>query len=273
MIKIFVGCSANTEDAESQAVLEYTLKKHSGLPVDITWMKLSKNPSSPFYGWNTTSWATPFSGFRWAVPALCNFSGQAIYMDSDIIVMDDINKLWAEPFNDGKVIMSKGGDMPWRFCVSKWNCKRAQQHLPSLENMKVNSSSHAQCIGSFKQYRNLIQEFSENWNCVDGERYDNIRDERIKAIHYSSMRHQPHLKYAIPRLDKMGLKHWFDGVPVTHWREDLIKLFDEVYAESQDNGFPIDLYTGDPLYGPYNKKSVGSVADPNWKYIPKRKLA
>jgi hypothetical protein len=62
-VKLFVGCSANGEDAESQAVLEYTVRKNSSLPVDIVWMKQTHDETSPLYGWSTYTWSTPFSGF------------------------------------------------------------------------------------------------------------------------------------------------------------------------------------------------------------------
>src|SRR5262249_18549798 len=61
MIKIFVGCSANGEDAEAQAMLEYTLRQHHrDNDIELTWMMLSRDPASPWYsdpakrgGWNT----------------------------------------------------------------------------------------------------------------------------------------------------------------------------------------------------------------------------
>jgi hypothetical protein len=58
LIRIFVGCSANHDDLESQAVLEYTLRKHASQPLKITWMMQSHDPDSWFYvgkgGWDTT---------------------------------------------------------------------------------------------------------------------------------------------------------------------------------------------------------------------------
>ena len=49
VIKLFVGCAPNGEDAESQMVLEYTARKHSSLPIDIVWMKHSNDPNSFCY--------------------------------------------------------------------------------------------------------------------------------------------------------------------------------------------------------------------------------
>ena len=72
-IKLFVGCAPNGEDAETQMVLEYTAKKNSSMPVDITWMK--HEPEGIWSGWKSETWATPFSGFRWAIPNnFCNWN-------------------------------------------------------------------------------------------------------------------------------------------------------------------------------------------------------
>ena len=63
-IKLFVGTAPNGEDAESQMVLEYTARKHCSMPIDIVWMKHSNDPMDFRAGWKSTTWATPFSGFR-----------------------------------------------------------------------------------------------------------------------------------------------------------------------------------------------------------------
>ena len=44
-IRIFVGTSANNEDAEAEMVLEYTLRKNTTHPLDITWMRQTKDIS------------------------------------------------------------------------------------------------------------------------------------------------------------------------------------------------------------------------------------
>ena len=125
-IRLFVGCAPNGEDAESQMVLEYTARKHSSLPVDIVWMKISSDENDFWGGWKSELWSTPFSGFRWGIPEYCSFQGQAIYMDSDMIILQDLAELWNEPWKDRAILQSKGG---WRFCVAKWNCERAEHHM------------------------------------------------------------------------------------------------------------------------------------------------
>ncbi|BBI68081.1 hypothetical protein PKHYL_22720 [Psychrobacter sp. KH172YL61] len=69
-IKVFVGCDPNNCDLEQMMVLDYSIHKHTSVPVEIVWMQLSRDPNSYWYsnpetgeGWNTTKWSTPFQAF------------------------------------------------------------------------------------------------------------------------------------------------------------------------------------------------------------------
>ena len=132
-IKIFIGCDPNNSDLEQMMVLDYSLHKHTSEPVEIIWMQLSRDPSSVWYsnpqtgeGWHTEKWATPFSGFRWAIPEYCSFSGRAIYMDADMVVLDDIAKLWQHPISDEAILAAKGDGDLMRLCTCVWDCQKAK---------------------------------------------------------------------------------------------------------------------------------------------------
>jgi hypothetical protein len=240
MIRIFVGSAAG-DDIESQAVLEYSLRMHASQPLDIVWMQQSADRASPFHGWRTERWSTPFSGFRWAVPELCGFEGKAIYMDSDIVVMADIAELWDQPFEPGKAVLAKGGADPWRFCVSLWDCAAAGPHMKPIADMKRDPGAHQAMQQMFASSR-IVQPFTGNWNCIDGEDFSSIYHPAIRAIHYSSEAHQPHLKYAVPRLKREGRKQWFDGKMKMHWRPQICMLFDRLLDEAKANGFAPERY-------------------------------
>ncbi len=144
MVKVFVGCSANGEDAESCAVLEYSLRKNSSLPVEIVWMAQSRDLQSFWHGWNTSAWATPFSGFRWGIPAYCGFQGRAVYTDSDVIFLGDIAELWTQPMAPGAAVLAKGGGS-WRLCVSLFDCAAAKPHSGCAPRASCN---HSVAIGT-----------------------------------------------------------------------------------------------------------------------------
>lgn len=258
-VRVFVGCAPNHEDAESQAVLEWSIRKHASEPVEITWMKLSNDPESPFHGWATERWATPFSGFRWAVPALCNYQGRAIYTDSDVMFMDDIAKLFHADLEPGKAVYARGSS---RLCVSLWDCEAVADLMIPFEELRQRSDNHAAMRGIFSRNSGVVQRFDRsvaNWNCLDGEREDDLRAPHIKAIHYTSMAHQPQLSRALRRLERAGIKHWFDGKPTRHWRSDVTHLFEHLLAHAAANGYTVDRYTQDPIFGDYAKHSVAAL--------------
>ena len=243
VVRVFVGCAPNGEDAESQAVLEYTLRKHASLPVEITWMRLSADPASPFSGWNTSYWSTPFSPFRFLVPSLCGFEGRAIYCDSDFIFMADIAELWSQEFAPGKCVLAKYADNAKRTCIALWDCAAAKPLVPG-ERYTDATDFQIRRLG----VAGSVQAFRGNWNCMDGEHYKSLNDPEIKAIHYSDEDTQPHLKYAVPRLEKLGLTHWFDGTIKPHWRADLVELFDRLYSEAIAAGYTPERYAPESLF-------------------------
>lgn len=259
VIRVFVGCSANHEDAESQAVLEYSIMKHATQPVEITWMQLSRDPGSFWYsdgqrGWRTEKWATPFSGFRWAIPEFCGFEGRAIYTDSDVIFMADIAELWNQTFQPGKSVMGKAKGS-WRLCVSLWDCAAVRGIIPPLKFLRSSPGSHSMMSQKFRNAP-FLQPFEGNWNCLDGEDYASLNDPSIKAIHYTNMANQPHLRYAIPRLAADGHLHWFDGKVEPHPRADLVALFDELLEEAEKTEYKTQNYLQSPEYGNYTKASM-----------------
>ena len=268
MIRIFVGC-ASGDDLESQAVLEYSLRSRASRPVEIVWMQQSRDPASPYFvgkpdGWNTKAWSTPFSGFRWAIPEICGFEGEAIYMDSDMIVLDDIAKLWDQKFEPGKLLLAKGGDADaWRFCVAKWNCAEAKNHLPPMSEFRPIRKGHADLKRKFAG-STLVQRFKGNWNCVDGEDYASLDDPDIKILHYSAEHTQPQLRHALPRLAAAGRSHWFDGTTKAHWRPDVVELFDRTLAEAKAAGYDPMNYEPKTPFGPYQLKSHAKYNGNRW---------
>lgn len=250
LINLFVGCDPNGNDAEQQMVLEYSLLKNCSLPFQITWMRLNNDPTSPWYHkkWNTTKWATPFSGFRWSIPEACDFKGKAIYCDADFIFLKDLKYLWEQEFESGKAVMGKGGGS-WRFCLAFWNNPVAMLHITGD---KLNPDYHSHNMGYFSSVTSCVQPFVGNWNCIDGEGLP-IKD--IHALHYSSMSHQLSHKYSVPRLSASKEKHWFDGHIMPHPRKELQDLYDKLYSEALKEGLKVEDYIPKEPLGAYEKES------------------
>ncbi len=255
-IKIFVGCPANNEDLESQAVLDWTLHKHASEPLDIVWMKLSRDPKSFWFsdgkggGWNTKSWATPFSPFRWGIPEFCGFQGRAIYLDIDMIVMSDIAELWNAPMHAGAVAIAKA---PKTFCCSLFDCARAKKVLPPVARLRSEVGLYRIVRKSFNPTTAQSFDYLGNWNCLDGEDYKTLDDPRIKLIHFTTIPTQPQLKYALARLAAKGQAHWWAGDVRPHPKPGIVALFDDLLAEAKANGYHPENYETAEVFGDYGR--------------------
>lgn len=257
-VQLFVGCASNGEDAESLVVLEYSLHKNTGSEaVQIHYMKQEPSASSIWSGWNTTQWATPFSAFRWAVPAAAATDGhkKAIYCDSDFIFLSDLRRLWNQEFKPGKIAMVKGGTEGWRFCLTMWNVEEAMK-IPEIRDVFANKADpylHRNLNQLMvTKYADRLQTFDGDWNNIDGEQKPIAE---IDALHYSSMCHQLHASYALERLTRQGRKHWFDDEVLPHWRQDLQTLFDNYYRWALQSGMKVEDFDPGCVLVPIVKES------------------
>lgn len=240
-------------------VLDYSIRKNTQQDCDITWMRLSRDPESSFYsdpdtgrGWRTERWATPFTGFRWAIPELCGFKGRAIYLDADVFVLCDLAELWEHPFEPRSFLLAKSRDINANHGTCVFDCAAAKKHVPSLRRLQKNPRSNGKVKRRLRKKPTLITQYQDGtYNCVDGE---GVAVEDMKILHYSDMGTQFSHRYSIPRIEKEGQKHWFDGVICPHPRSDLTELFDRYYAEAIDDGYSLDDYRCEP-FGAFPKRS------------------
>lgn len=225
-IRIYVGTS-DYDDWESCMVLEHTLRKHSDRLISITWMRKATMP-----GWHTARWATPFTAYRWATPAMAQYTSRAIYMDSDMIVMDDIGKLYDQDIPNGAIALGRSAS---RVCVSLWDCAKAREVMPSLAAIKANPDAHRYVGGVVRPH---LAAFEGRWNVFDDEPLDGAQ-----CLHYTAMASQPHIRMAERR---MGRQHWISQQRPTkrhpHWQE----LFEDLFMEAVEAGYRVEDYAPPP---------------------------
>lgn len=242
-IKLHVGVTCNNEDLESQAVLEWSVRKHASEDVEIVWMM---NGHEHWAGWKTSSMRTPFSHYRWSIPAVCDYEGRAIYSDSDFMFLGDIAELWNEPISDPAILLAKNAG---KMCCILFDCEKARGHVPGLKALKASNDPQGQMSSYFKKHEHLLAKFTTgDWNVLDGKGYEDIRtDPRVKACHYTRMEHQCHLPYAVKRLKAEGKAHWYKGPIGPHPRKDVQEVFDELLQEAIANGYPPERYRVKPF--------------------------
>jgi hypothetical protein len=243
-IRLFVGTSANNEDSEAEAVLEYTARKFCSLPLEITWMRQADK--GPWSGWaSNRAGRTPFSAFRWSLPAVCDFKGKALYTDVDFFFRADLAELWGQPIPRVALVRNPTGKLSTSCIV--FDCEKAKAHLPTLNELKRLSDAHSHCLNHFRKHPELLAATVGDWDCAAFEKSNAIDkprldDPNIKAVHFTRVETQLHLKHAIPRLQKEGKRHWYTGEIFEHRRPDLQALFDQLLGEALAAGFTIDSY-------------------------------
>jgi len=97
VIRIFIGY--DPREAVAFSVLSHSIQVRSSQPVGITPINLSQLKAQMWRG-RAGLQSTEFSFSRFLTPYLCNYDGWAIFMDCDMLVLDDIAKLWE--FRDDK---------------------------------------------------------------------------------------------------------------------------------------------------------------------------
>lgn len=216
-IRIYIGTEPGNEKAEK--ALHWSIIESSTVPIDLYWMS-DKYTGSIWQNWNKRrntreintdkGWKTNFSSFRWVIPQACNFTGKAIYLDVDQIVLKDIKQMWNLPLNEHWVlaITQKRTD------VMLMNCEKFKhEEWPTAPAMR--DSGHSQLIHRKRVQRlGSIGPLDKIYNCLDGEGYT---PGTTRLIHYTIMRTQPwhpapqYIKYEshpLPEVESLWYRYY-----------------------------------------------------------------
>lgn len=84
MLRVFIGYDPRQPVAAN--VLQHSIQSRASRPVAITRLQLNQLPMQ-------RTGLTEFTFSRYIVPQLCGYHGRAIFMDADMLCLDDIYKL------------------------------------------------------------------------------------------------------------------------------------------------------------------------------------
>ena len=222
MIKMFIGSSSKGEDKDIEIAYEYSINQNTKEDVQIEWMRQSDDPNSYWGCWQTHTWPTPFSGFRWGIAEFCNFEGRAIYTDCDMINFRDMKELW-ETDLQGKAIGARRGQRfgGHEFCVMVIDCAKMKDLVVPKQRLMKMSESHQRYIYKFSGNSDLVHDIDPRWNVLDGE---NLKFEEMYQLHFTNMATQP------------WCPAWYTGERIGHPRQDVIDLFYEKVTAAKKAG-------------------------------------
>lgn len=114
-VRVFVG--ADESQLIAARVLEYSIRKHTDLPVRV-WPMLDITAPTPRSRANRPR--TSFSFSRFLIPELAGRRGRAIYLDADMLVFGDIRELADAPFNGHHLLCTRQDVPPAAWTDSAW---------------------------------------------------------------------------------------------------------------------------------------------------------
>ena len=192
MIPIFIGY--DPREAIAYHVCSNSIIRHSSQPVAISPLALNILKD---YDETHTDVRNHFIYSRFLVPHLMNYKGWAIFMDGDMLLRDDITKLW-ELRDESKAVQvvkheyrtrltekylgAKNEDYPrknWS-SVILWNCGHPGNAKVTPEF--IQSATGAQVHRFTWLTDDLVGELPKEWNWLDIE-YDHTPD--AKLVHYT----------------------------------------------------------------------------------------
>ena len=193
MINIFIGYDSKEKVAFN--VLSYSILKNSTKPVSITPIYL-ENIKDDFVRERNSLSSTEFSFSRFIIPHLMNYQGWALFMDCDMLMIDDIAKLWRLRDDKYAVQVCKHDYVPKSqtkflnqvqtvYPKKNWssfmlmNCKKCSTLTPDYVNKASGLELH-----QFKwlEDESLIGELPLEWNWLADE-YEHKNS--ISNIHFT----------------------------------------------------------------------------------------
>lgn len=109
MIRVFIGY--DSREAVAFHVLSHSIHTRASQPVEIAPLMLSQL-KDVFHRKSHPLQSTEFSFSRFLVPHLSNYQGWSLFCDCDMLMLDDISKLWSIRDNQYAVQVVKHEHVP-----------------------------------------------------------------------------------------------------------------------------------------------------------------
>lgn len=193
-IAIFIGASEG--EWLPAKVLEYSIAKHSSMTAKCHFLYQS-NIAIPKPRRADCQSKTPFSFQRFLIPELKGFSGKAIYLDSDMLVTDDISQLWRLDFNQCDLLCVKAEteyQSQSQFAVMLLNCEKLSWRIADLIKLLDDGTySYSDLIHKMQAAPNYRAVIPPQWNSLD------LYEPGITSLlHFTDMTQQPWLSNHSP---------------------------------------------------------------------------
>ncbi len=237
-IKVYVG--SQRDQLLSVKVLEYSIKKNTGMSVDVFPMYES-NIEIPMPVKKENQPRTPFSFQRFIIPELNGHKGRAIYLDSDMQVFTDIQNLWNQDMHDADICSTWEADGSQRrpqFSVMLMDCDKLNWDVKEIVKMLDSGAlNYETLMFEMKVAEKISPSIEAEWNSL--EKYE---EGKTKLLHYTDMDTQPWICRNNP----------------------LSEIWTKAMCQAIDDGFITEGFLRDEIIAGYVRPSLW------WQYKKKR---
>jgi len=215
MLRVFIGY--DHRQPISLNVLASSIYTRASQPVAITPLVLPQLPI-------LREGLTPFTYSRFLVPYLCDYRGWALFLDLDMVVLDDIAKLFAMKDDKYAVMVSKNDLKFERASLMLFNCDKCHMLTPEF----IEAAPRLHDISWVDD--SLVGDLPREWNHLVG--YDAPR-ENPKLVHYTQGVPAFKETQTSEHADKWFTEHQKMNL-VTNWQELMGNSVHAAQVKTQD---------------------------------------
>jgi hypothetical protein len=185
-IRVYVGATPAQDLAVR--VLEYSIRARTPMDVEVVPLHRTGLPVPEARDPRNRS-RTPFSFQRFLIPAAAGYRGRALYLDSDMLVLDDLRAVWSLPFGDAEVlaIRTQAKDPTARFSVLLLDCGALRWDIAEIvAALDRGTLTYEQLMYDMSWGPRIQDAIDPRWNSLD--RYE---AGHTGLLHYTDVHRQP----------------------------------------------------------------------------------
>ena len=230
MIRVFIGFDSN--ETVAYHALSQSIIENASQPVAITPIVLD-HLHAIFERERHQLQSTEFAFSRFLVPYLCNYQGWAIFMDCDMIMLDDVAKLWALRDPQYAVMCVQHDHQP------KETTKFLNQPQTTYEKKNWSSVMLMNC----ERCKALTKDYVNTATGLELHRFRWLEDESLIGALPAKWNHLVDYDDPTPS-DELALLHYTNGGPYfrdyqncgynTEWFEHRERMMSATEVEDRD---------------------------------------
>jgi lipopolysaccharide biosynthesis glycosyltransferase len=185
-IRVFIGGSP--EERIPAKVLEASIRRNTSRRIECTFLS-DVDISIPTPKLRKNRARTPFSFQRFLIPELCNYSGRAIYLDSDMLVFADINELWEFEMNSCDLVNvgSANANRTPQYSVLLLQCAGLNWSIANVVSaLDSGIYSYEKLMNQMCIVPRQLPSLPESWNSLES-----YEKNETNLLHYTDMNRQP----------------------------------------------------------------------------------